>query len=955
MSQSINLKAAGLQTFYQSLQEISPGALLKANNTVIDQSGIISPRRGITAYSQVSPDPIKQLLQYKGRVLRHTGTTLSYDNGTGTFLPFDGDFIETSPQYRLKALEVKSNFYVATDQGVKKISARSPSDFQFPDVVQNCGGPKAISGSLSLVSTSGFLNQGATVSYRVLWLYTDPNQNLILGAPSSSMIIFNNEAGSRNVEVRFQVPYNVRNTNYIYRVYRSEQSTFGTPSDEVYQVLEGFVSDSQLTVGEVVVVDTAPEVNRVGGVPLYTNQFSGEGALQANEPPPVAKDLAFFKGSMFYANTRTRHRLQLNMLSVENMIAGVSSIVISGLTYTFDTVENPTLKRVKLGSLEETAKSLVKVINSDPDELVAAYYVSNIGDDPGKMILENKDLEDISFYVGTTQSNIAADFSPVLGTGATITTQTVSSVEKFGNRIYYSKFQEVEAVPILNYLDVGTRDDEVERIIALRESLFIFKGDGVYRLTGENTIWSVSIYDNTSIIKAPDSAVTLANQCFYFSNQGVVKLSESTIDPISTPIEDKLLPFLATCPAIKTVSFSVAYESDKSLLFWTVLKSSDTVATVCYRYNYYTNAWTEWKISKTCAVLNVQQDRLYFGSADNYVEIERKSFNRFDYADREYISSLKSNSIFSNVIVVDEYQPEKQQVEIGDVILQNQYVTISEFNSLLKQLDNDGRLKASGIYQPGQLECTPSAFYDALKMKAGDSLDEKLLSLRDKLRVADPPSRWTTPDSHGNTDYQYTSTTSFSNMQVQYNKMIDRLNQSPTAFRDNYPRSLEVKTYEASVVKLDRTKFRVELSLAPSFMQGELIIYKSIPTEIEYAPQHDNDPASFKQFSTGTFIFDRRSFSVMNIGYSSDSSSNVEYIPTTSESYSIYGGVTWGENSIWGGQGDQAQLRTYVPLRKQRCRFLNCNLTHRVALESYKLYGLTLSVRRYVVADRGYK
>lgn len=942
MSQSINLKAAGLQTFYQSLMEISPGALLKANNTVIDQNGIIAPRRGITTYSAASPTPIKQLLQYKGRALRHTATTLSYDDGTGNFLPFDGDFVETSPQYRLKALEVRSNFYIATNQGVRKIAARTASDFQFPDVVQNCGGPKAVSGSLSLVNVSGFLNQGATVTYRVLWLYNDPNQNLILGSPSSPMTVFNNEASSRNVEIRFQVPYNVRNTNYIYRVYRSEQSTFGTPSDEVYQVFEGFVNDSQLTIGEVIVVDSSPEVNRIGGVPLYTNQFSGEGALQANEPPPVAKDLAFFKGSMFYANTRTRHRLSLNMLSVENMIAEVSTIVIGGITYTFSATEDLIAKRVKLGSIEETSRSLVKVINSDPDELVVAYYVSNIGEDPGKMIFENKDLEDISFYVGTPQANIANDFSPSLGTGATLTTQTVSTVEKIGNRIYYSKFQEIEAVPILNYLDVGTRDNEIERIIALRESLFIFKGDGVYRLTGENTVWNVSIYDNTSVIKAPDSAVTMSNHCIYFSNQGVVKLNESTIDPISTPIENRLLPFLATCPAIKTASFAVAYESDKSVLFWTVSKNSDTVATVCYRYNYYTNAWTEWNISKTCAVLNVEQDRLYFGSADNYVEIERKSFNRFDYADREYISSLEKNAIVGNILGIDEYQPNRQQVELGDVILQNQYVTITEINSLLKQLDKDGRLKESGFYQD-------------LQVKIGDNLNEVLIALRDKLRLADPSNLWTSVDSHGNSDYEYTASLTFIEMQTEYNKMIDRLNQSPTAFRDNYPKSVGKKTYEASVISLDRNRFKIKLSIAPAFVQGELIIYKSIPTEIEYAPQHDNDPASYKQFSTGTFIFDRRSFSVMEIGYSSDASNDVEYIPTTSESYSIYGGVVWGEDTIWGGRGDQAQLRTYVPLKKQRCRFLGCNLKHRVALESYKLYGITLSVRRYVVPDRGYK
>ena len=63
-SQIINLKASGLQTYYQTLMEISPGALLKANNVVIDRDGVIEPRRGIKTYSP-TVDKVKQLLEYK--------------------------------------------------------------------------------------------------------------------------------------------------------------------------------------------------------------------------------------------------------------------------------------------------------------------------------------------------------------------------------------------------------------------------------------------------------------------------------------------------------------------------------------------------------------------------------------------------------------------------------------------------------------------------------------------------------------------------------------------------------------------------------------------------------------------------------------------------------------------------------------------------------------------------
>jgi hypothetical protein len=132
------------------------------------------------------------------------------------------------------------------------------------------------------------------------------------------------------------------------------------------------------------------------------------------------------------------------------------------------------------------------------------------------------------------------------------------------------------------------RNQEIKRIIALRESIFIFKEDGVFRLAGDpgvNPFWDISVFDNTSIIKAPDSVTTLGNQCYFFSNQGVMRLNESSIEPISTPIKNKIIPFITTNPNIGTLSFSINYESDNSLLFFTCLNKTDTQATVCYRYN----------------------------------------------------------------------------------------------------------------------------------------------------------------------------------------------------------------------------------------------------------------------------------------------------------------------------------------------------------------------------------
>ena len=56
---------------------------------------------------------------------------------------------------------------------------------------------------------------------------------------------------------------------------------------------------------------------------------------------------------------------------------------------------------------------------------------------------------------------------------------------------------------------------------------------------------------------------------------------------------------------LPSLTFAVTYETDESYMLWTCLKASDTSAKVGYRYNLHTDSWTEWQISKTCAVLNL--------------------------------------------------------------------------------------------------------------------------------------------------------------------------------------------------------------------------------------------------------------------------------------------------------------------------------------------------------------
>jgi hypothetical protein len=380
----------------------------------------------------------------------------------------------------------------------------------------------------------------------------------------------------------------------------------------------------------------------------------------------------------------------------------------------------------------------------------------------------------------------------------------------------------------------------------------------------------------------------------------------------------------------------VAYESDRALLVWTVLKKTDTYATVCYRYNTYTDTWTEWIIPKTCAVLNEHQDKLYFGSGyDNYIEVERKNFDRWDYCDRELPSGISTGGLSGNVAKPSNLT----NIESNDVLLQVQYLTLYQYNALLKKLDLDNGLLVQG-------------FYSDLQIKQADNLTSKMQSLVAKLNVADPDSF---VDTQGNTSYTFNNASDFPTIQSEFNNIIKRLNQSPTTYFSNYVESSDTVSYEAIVLDKNTFEKEVVLNSPPAFLVGPLIIYKGFKKEIEYAPQHAGDAAGFKQFSSGTFMFERRSFTSAEVAYNSDISDNYEEIRINPVSAGVFGGADWGGGTVWGGLGDQSQIRTFVPLRKQRSRFLGCKFNHGVALENFELYGLSLSVRPYSIPDRSYK
>lgn len=1144
-------KPRGLYTFPNFLSSMPEGALLDATNVILDRDGVIEPRRGIAAYGEIGTvsDRAKQLFTYKGRVLAHYNDVVAYDDGTGNFTDFLEAFDEVQSGLRIKTIELNGNCYVTTASGIKKICSAT-SDLSTA-TVSDAGGIKALDGEGFVNYTNaGFFTGLSKVAYRIVWGITDANNNEILGAPSSRIVVTNYDTNSGTVDLTFQVPNSITTTDYFYRVYRTAVSTAATltllneidPGDEMRLVYNSFITGPQITAGEVSLTDITPQDFQQSGEYLYTNPTTGDGISQANEIPPVAKDIAIFKNSAFFGNIRTKHTLDINLLGVSNFEYGTitnASLLVTTLTITsnahgrangdkvvvtipnstnsapvvasfavddvftisnvtantfditvpatitvtntdgakwfasyititsggsfdyffvgnaevtditFDTQANttdgswfemssadnaveyfvwfdktgttsapsvpgkvgirvdisavpggtnvaPTVQAaieaatndflieenspgiltvtnanngsasdtvvgstppggafaisklqdgygedttkqfIKLSgytsvgqAVDDTARSMVRVINRNASEVIYAYYISGVDDVPGSMHFERRDVADTAFSIVANNTATGTAFNPDLSTAAT------STAEEFPNRIMFSKTQQPEAVPSVNYIDVGPKDQPILRIMPLRDSLFIFKDDGIYRLTGTDTTnFSVVLFDNSVQLIAPDSASVLNNQIYCLTDGGIGTVTETGVGIISRPIEDVFIKISnSNYPNYSTATFGIGYETERSYFIWTVTNQNDTYATQCFRYNTFTQAWTRWDKPERAAVVNPSVNLIYFSDPlTNNVEVERKSQTRRDYADGEIDLSINSSPVLNDTTLLVSNALE---IDPGDAIVQTQYVTIQQYNALLTKLDLDPRLGLT----PGTFD---TDYYATLAMVDGDDISNAMTALVAKLN-ADPGT---------DGGYTFSGSIDFATIQTEYNAMIAQMNLDTKLKFNNYQTSDGTLDVEMSVNSVNRTASSVVGDFVPAFLVGPITVFKGIVSRVIWAPTFFEDPALLKHVRESTVMFENSSFRGGTVGFNTDLSPSFESVSFEMDGNGTWGGSFWGENT-WGGSGLSIPLRTYIPRQKQRCRYIRSRFTHADAFYKFAILGISYAFE--VSSDRAYR
>jgi hypothetical protein len=571
------------------------------------------------------------------------------------------------------------------------------------------------------------------------------------------------------------------------------------------------------------------------------------------------------------------------------------------------------------------------------------------------------------------------------------------------NRIYYSKVSQPEAVPILNYIDLGPKDKAIVRIAPLRDSLLVYKEDGLYRISGEVAPFTNEVSDSSIKITAPDSLAVMNNLCFAWTLQGIQMTSDSGSNIISRDIDPLILP-KASYANFSTITWGVGYESDNTYRVWTVDQNGDDVGTVCLMYNMISGSWTTLTNSATCGVVNPFDEKLYLGAGDlNVIEQERKDFTRLDYTGREYEVSLGASGYLldGTRLRLDDVS----NIEAGDVLVQNQYLTVYEYNQLLKKLDLD-----LGINDP--------TFETDLEIAAGDNLRTAVVALATKLdtealstntyasgiatktatisgisvatnsvittsaphelvtgRVVLITSSNSSPTINGEFEVTVLSSTTFSiqktvliagtsgsiitvnenfkDVSTCYNNLISKLNADSVVQFANYDQNTTTTIQESIVDAVNEITNVLDVNTALPVVQGDFTVYKAISRVVTYSPVVFDNPVSFKHLTNATMMFENKNFTRAILSFATDLLP--AFVPTafTGLGNGIFGHSNFGEN-FFGGLANNTPFRTYIPRNCARCRFIVAKFEHKIAREGFAIFGLSISGNTNV-SERAYR
>lgn len=210
---------------------------------------------------------------------------------------------------------------------------------------------------------------------------------------------------------------------------------------------------------------------------------------------------------------------------------------------------------------------------------------------------EARNVTDAAFEIMATHGT---EYSPALpepsvGTGLS------SSQEVQPNGLWWSKTDQPESVPLVNFALVGDRSP-IRGIAATNDILWIFKDDGLYTLRGYGAAsgWSVDLVDATQRLLHPESVVVMGGDVYGWTTQGVIRISPAGIENISTDAigtdlgNSEIVMAAADLDSAEVDCWLAANDAEHEVLMSMPSPVELATSQTLYVYNGSSRAWVTW-------------------------------------------------------------------------------------------------------------------------------------------------------------------------------------------------------------------------------------------------------------------------------------------------------------------------------------------------------------------------
>lgn len=252
-------------------------------------------------------------------------------------------------------------------------------------------------------------------------------------------------------------------------------------------------------------------------------------------------------------------------------------------------------------------------------------------DSPNVVVVPLTPQRDIRGYAASDPVNFSFQATPARP-GDTLSVSSQNADNDIGDsysadypgRLYWSELDQPEAVPLVNQNTVG---DETKAILAMartRDSLFVFKEDGTWRVTGAtpNTV-AILEYDRALRLVHPQAVCEMGNKVYAWTNHGVISLDENGWESISDDVIASLLQQGHDLTVGVTTRCSVslrAWPTEDYLILAYDEAGNGGAPDYFYAFSVKTGQWSRWQFDanadddSVCIIdYNPEDGRLYFG------------------------------------------------------------------------------------------------------------------------------------------------------------------------------------------------------------------------------------------------------------------------------------------------------------------------------------------------------